>query len=75
MKGRDKNRHRSTCYLNGGATGVLFVPATLGSSLCREARKEIGEMRCPDGGLTKVIETGGASIMAGLAKSDPLRVL
>ena len=43
--------------------------------MCKKVREEIKEMRCPDGGLTKVVEAGGASILAGLGRSDPFRVL
>ena len=75
QKRKDKNRHRNTWYLKGGATGVLFVPATPGSQLCKQVREGIKDMRCPDGGLTKVVEAGGASILAGLGRSDPFRVL
>ena len=54
---------------------MLFVPATPGSQLCKQVREGIKDMRCPDGGLTKVVEAGGASILAGLGRSDPFRVL
>ena len=59
MKSKNKHRHRSTWYLRGGATGVLCVPATPGSQLCKRIREGIKEMWCPDGGLTKVVELGG----------------
>ena len=75
MREKDLNKHRNTWYLIGGATGVLFVPATPDSELCKMVRQGIGKLKCPDGGLTKVVEAGGASILAGLAKADPFRVL
>ena len=54
---------------------MLFVPATPGSQLCKRVKDEIGNLRGPDGGLTKVVEAGGASILTGLARTDPFRVL
>ena len=75
MKGTNKNRHRNTWYLRGGATSVLFVPATPGSQLCKKVREGIKDMKCLDGGVTKVVEQGGVSVMAGLSKADPGRKL
>ena len=59
MRSNDLNNHRNTWYLRGGATSVLFVPATPGSQLCKRVKEEIGNLRGPDGGLTKVVEAGG----------------
>ena len=59
MRESDLNKHRNTWYLRGGATGVLFVPATPDSQLCKMVRQGIGKLKCPDGGLTKVVEAGG----------------
>ena len=62
MKGTNRNRHRNTWYLRGGATSVLFVPATPGSQLCKKVREGIKDMKCPDGGVTKVVEQGGGGL-------------
>ena len=75
MKSRNKHRHRSTWYLRGGATGVLCVPATPGSQLCKRIKEGIKDLMCPDGCLTKVERLLGASIMVGLSEADSSRKL
>ena len=58
MKGTNRNRHRNKWYLSGGATSVLFVPATAGSQLCKRVREVIKDMKCPNCGVTKMVERG-----------------
>ena len=48
-----------------------MLPATPKSELANEVRKQIGAIKGPDQGVTKVIERGGKPITAGLIKKNP----
>ena len=73
LKAKGENQHRfvNTWFLKGQYTSVLKVQATPGGSLLKETRDKVGELKAPDGGLTKVVEAAGASITAGLRNPDP----
>ena len=74
-KGKDtlKGKHNNTWFLRGENTGVMMVQPTPNGELSKMVRNKISGCRAPDGGLTKVVEKGGKSIIAGLSKPDPFR--
>ena len=72
-KESSKGRFKNTWFLRGEHTCVMKVQPTPNSELSAVIRGKIKDSRAPDGGLTKVVEGGGLSIIAGLTKSDPFR--
>ena len=61
----------NTWFLRGGTTCTLTVQCTPGSKLKTLVCNRIGSRPGPGGGLTRVIEESGESVMLGLKKSDP----
>ena len=66
-----KGRCSASWFLQGDVRQIVMLPATPGSKLVQEVRKEIGNIRGPDKGVTKVIERGGKPVTAGLIKKNP----
>ena len=73
QKSEAKGKFKSTWFLRGEYTGVLKVQPTPNSGLASEVQRRIKATKGPDGGYTKVVESGGTSIIAGLNKADPYR--
>ena len=61
----------NTWFLRGGTTCTLTVHCTPGSKLKTLVCNRIGSRPGPGGGLTRIIEESGESVMSGLKKSDP----
>ena len=73
QKAQSKGKFQNTWFLRGEYTGVLKVQPTPNSGLASEVRKKVKGLKGPDGGYTKVIESGGDGILLGLNKADPFR--
>ena len=54
----------NTWFLTGTYTSVLNVPSTPGGLLAKKVRNAIGNFKAPDGGTTKVVESGGNRLTA-----------
>ena len=68
-------RYDNTWFLKGGGgyTSTLAVQPTPGGELAKRMRDNIGRIRAPDGGVTKVIEVGGDRLSKGLFRADPFK--
>ena len=57
--------------MKGGTRQVLNVPITPDSTLARDIKKRLGNLKGPDHGCTKVVEKAGRRITSGIQKDDP----
>ena len=73
-KARKSGKFNNTWFLSGNKTVVLNVPITPGGELANKLGKAVGDLKGPDNGTTKIVESSGQLITAGLTKSDPFKV-
>ena len=66
MKSNKSGTSSNTWFLQGSHTSVLNVPSTPGGALASKLRKAIGRHKAPDGGTTKIVESGGSKLTAGM---------
>ena len=73
-KSKKSGKFSNTWFLTGDKTVVLNVPITPGGNLASRMSKAVGDLRGPDKGTTKVVESSGQLITAGLSRGDPFKV-
>ena len=73
QKQQKTGQFTDTWFLNDKVSCILKVQATPESLLADKVKKKIGSQIGPDGGVTKIVEMGGSSILSGMGKSDPFR--
>ena len=72
-KDKKEGRYANTWFMSGTHTAVLNVPSTPGGKLAAKLSDSLRGQKGPDGGTTKVVESGGSSISRGLTISDPFK--
>ena len=63
-----------TLFLSDKVACTLKLQNTPGSLLADQVKQKIGSHIGPDGGVTKIVEMGGSSILSGMGKSDPFKI-
>merc|ERR1712082_587501 len=69
-KAAQKGAGKDNWFITKEVSNVLSVPITAGSKLKKAMVQEIGGVKGPDGGLTKVVEKSGVRLTAGLCGQE-----
>ena len=73
MKSAKPGNSSNTWFLTGTNTTVCNVPCTPGSKLAASMKCNIGSLKAPDKGTTKIVELAGKTISTGLSVPDPFK--